>query len=365
MKWDENPLVLGDSPDCSLRGQLQLAMYAVHLSTGNTIFCKQIKTATIEQYLLAASTMIAHFTGLDHRKDNPSDNSMGHILGPVLKDLRKYESCPNGREPCDIRMHELASRLAKDHPPTTLIPALVDGFEQGLCAGYRLSEWAQPAGKHKLGTHQLNHLLTCETRTRAIVPGDIRCTTTSLGRAIGLDILNYPLAMITHIWVKWRTQKNGSHGEEKMFVRNSTPGGICMVSSLYRSLKRFRTLADIDGRIKESSTPLAIYYHQPSGSVRHITSSEIEGFMRELASKVYQLHPVKDAKDLQRWGTHSLRVGACVILHAMGFSPLDIQWILRWKSMAFMAHLRNIAMLSTRQSRAFDKAQAMPHLVTG
>ena len=135
-----------------------------------------------------------------------------------------------------------------------------------------------------------------------------------------------------------------------------------MASSLYRSLKRFKTLADIDGRIKESSTPLAIYCHPASGSsVRHITSSEIEGFMRELASRVHQLHPVKDAKDLQRWGAHSLHVGACVVLHAMGFSPLDIQW----KSMAFMAYLRNIAMLSTRQSRAFDKAQAMPHLVTG
>ena len=86
--------------------------------------------------------------------------------------------------------------------------------------------------------------------------------------------------------------------------------------------------------------------------------------MRLLASKVYHLHPVRDLKDLRRWGTHSLRVGACVVLHAMGFLALDIQWILRWKSMAFVAYLHNIAILSTRQNRAFNRAQAMPHLAS-
>ena len=70
--------------------------------------------------------------------------------------------------------------------------------------------------------------------------------------------------------------------------------------------------------------------------------------MRRLAAEVYHLHPSKDAKDLQRWSSHSIRVGACVVLHAMGFSDTDIQWILRWRSLAFTACLRNIAILATR-----------------
>ena len=31
----------------------------------------------------------------------------------------------------------------------------------------------------------------------------------------------------------------------------------------------------------------------------------------------------------------------------MGFSDADIQWMLRWRSLAFTAHLRNIAVLAT------------------
>ena len=71
------------------------------------------------------------------------------------------------------------------------------------------------------------------------------------------------------------------------------------------------------------------------------------------------LHPIHDRKHLQRWGTHSLRVGACVVLHAMGFSALDIQWILRWRSMAFLTYLRNLTVLATKQVRALDRAAAI------
>ena len=84
--------------------------------------------------------------------------------------------------------------------------------------------------------------------------------------------------------------------------------------------------------------------------------------MRSLAVTVHHFHPIKDKKELQKWSSHSLRVGACVALHAMGFSPLDIQWLLRWRSMAFMAYLRNNAGLADRHHRALDKAAGMPFL---
>ena len=99
MNWHDNLLLEGDPVTMAVRGQLQFAMYAVHLSNGYSIHCKQLKVATIEQYLLAASSFITLFTGIDYRKDNPSDKTHGHILAPVLRDLRKYESVPNRREP--------------------------------------------------------------------------------------------------------------------------------------------------------------------------------------------------------------------------------------------------------------------------
>ena len=100
-------------------------------------------------------------------------------------------------------------------------------------------------------------------------------------------------------------------------------------------------------------SPLSCYWHPQSQTVRLITASDIEDFMRPLAVTVYGLHPVKDKKAVQKWSAHSLRVGACVLLHAMGFTPLD-------RSIVFMAYLRNLAGLADRHHVAVDKAGSMP-----
>jgi hypothetical protein len=65
---------------------------------------------------------------------------------------------------------------------------------------------------------------------------------------------------------------------------------------------------------------------------------------------------------IRKWGVHSIRVGACVALHAMGFGALEIQFLLRWRSTAFMVYLRNIAILAVRHHRALDEAGAFPFL---
>jgi hypothetical protein len=64
-----------------------------------------------------------------------------------------------------------------------------------------------------------------------------------------------------------------------------------------------------------------------NAGVKLVAADDIERFIRHLVCSVYHLDPVRDAKDLSRWSSHSLRVGACVALHAMGFSfsTLDIQ----------------------------------------
>jgi len=79
-------------------------------------------------------------------------------------------------------------------------------------------------------------------------------------------------------------------------------------------------------------------------------------------TQLLAVHPVHDAEDIRKWGVHSLRVGACVTLHAMGFSTLDIQWVLRWRSTAFMVYLRNVAILGIRHNAALDRAAAQPFL---
>ena len=112
------------------------------------------------------------------------------------------------------------------------------------------------------------------------------------------------------------------------------------------------------------TTPLFCYFDKTSRDVKLVTTPDIETFMRGLASTVFGLSRTKqeDVVALKRWGSHSLRVGAACVLHAMGFQPLDIQWLLRWRSLAFMAYLRNLAILSNRQHQALDKAATMPFL---
>jgi hypothetical protein len=117
-----------------------------------------------------------------------------------------------------------------------------------------------------------------------------------------------------------------------------------------------------DPCLRPNATPISVYWSAPHTNVKLITADDIECFIRRLASSVYHLDPVQDALDLCRWGSHSLRVGACVALHAMGFSPLDIQWILRWRSQAFMVYLRNVAILAIRQFEALDRAAELPFL---
>jgi hypothetical protein len=361
MKWD-NLLLVGGTAPIALRGQYQFAMYAIHLSTGHSIHCKSIKVATIEQYLLAAATFVASFTGVDFRKDSPTATRMGTILAPVIRELRRYETVPDRREPYDPQMHKAARLLALLYSNNSLTCALTDGFEQGYCAGYRLSEWAQPARQANPLDPQLNHMVAAAIRTRALVPDDFRILTLTRHRVAGMEILLHSLPQIAKMWVKWRTQKNGAHGEEKLFARNPTLGGFCFVSSAYRSLARFQRLSLLDPRLRPDCTPLSVYWSAHSGCVRLITADDIERFMRHLAAQVYHLDPIRDAKDLSRWSSHSLRVGACVALHAMGFSAVDIQWVLRWRSQAFMVYLRNMAILAIRQNQALDRAAELPFL---
>jgi len=176
-----------------------------------------------------------------------------------------------------------------------------------------------------------------------------------------MGIALVPYETTTHLWVKFRTQKNGAHGEERLFTPNSSTSAFCPVLSIHRLLCRLVRIRFVDPRVNPH-TPLSVYLDKSTGRAKLITANEIEFFMRGLASEVHGLHPVRDAAALQLFSSHSLRVGACVLLHLMGFTFVDIKWILRWKSDAFMAYLRNMALLSHMHNRAVDRAAAMPHV---
>ena len=92
-----------------------------------------------------------------------------------------------------------------------------------------------------------------------------------------------------------------------------------------------------------------------------ITASDTDDVMRFTAAQVYKLDPVRDKVVSQHWSARSLRVGACIILHAMGCTESQIQWLLRWRSNAVMVYLLNVAILSSMHHKILDEAAATPH----
>jgi hypothetical protein len=75
---------------------------------------------------------------------------------------------------------------------------------------------------------------------------------------------------------------------------------------------------------------------------------------------VYGLDKHADKKELNRFSAHSLRVGACCILQAMGFEDHEIKKLLRWKSDAWMVYTRNLVIVTKRHNRAVYEASLMP-----
>jgi len=364
MKWDDDLLLERSPPK---RGELQLAMYALHVASGSSVTSAMVKLPTIKLYVAQVAKFLSLFCQRDLRRVNPGDPHLAPLLSGVYKDLEQFEKVPDRREPYTPEMHEEAERQVRplrDTDPLCVYVVLVDFFEVGLSVGYRLAEWAQNAENPDPHFPALNHLKPPDILTRAFVQSDFRA---QLGERpykwyTGILLLVIPLERFRKVELTFRTQKNRVNGEKRVWTRNTTPGGHCMVSAVYRILTRFQKFLEMDPTLDPVTTPVSIYWDPVLCRVRSITSVDIEVFMRAVASTVYGLHPVKDAAALALWSSHSIRIGACVIMHALGFSDRDIQWTFRWRSLAFLAYLRNLAGLADRQNRAIDQARHMPHL---
>jgi hypothetical protein len=155
-----------------------------------------------------------------------------------------------------------------------------------------------------------------------------------------------------------RTQKNGQNNEKREHARNPYVGTPCHITSTIRIVQRFSRLIGTNHR----NVPLSVCRHA-NGQVRCITASIIESTFRMAAAHVCKLDPVKDCEHLCKWSSHSLRVGACVMLHGMGFADSQIKLLPRWRSDAFFDYLRNVTGLAFKQCRALHDLSIVPNFV--
>ena len=135
---------------------------------------------------------------------------------------------------------------------------------------------------------------------------------------------------------------------------------LCSVRAFHRVARRFVALVGIDS----IHQPLGIFASPNSATPEAITSAQIDPIMQGLAATAYNLDPSKptDSKHLSRWTSHSLRVGACTLLHALGFTSTHMKNLLRRRSDCFMEYLCNPGFLAQKQSDAIAYAADMPHL---
>lgn len=334
------------------RMTLQLALFALHLGSGATLLCKAIKAATIRQYLADVGTVLRRLDRdqRDFRRDRDSDPRLATTITAVLKELERWEQMPNRREPFTLEMLALLQQQAQMLPPDGILQALGDWFLIGLLLGLRRGEWAQPRANVLLGTQQRNQF----GDTQAFTINDFRFESSTRQRFVGAAALSADPTTLVKLFVKFRTQKNGCNGEERLVTASwSTDGATNAIKAALSIIRRHQRLTN-----NRADTPLALFKH--GSDVYHITDGAIEVVMRALASQLYQLNTERDKEELQRWSSHSLRVGACVILHSTGRNSTEIQHLLRWRSTAFMSYLRNTTLLANTQREALLSVAANP-----
>ena len=120
---------------------------------------------------------------------------------------------------------------------------------------------------------------------------------------------------------------------------------LCAVSAWLRIAQRWVDLKLTDDH------PLAVFTDSgdAAGKLEFIRPTHINHALRSAATAVYN---VTDPNDLARFSSHSIRVGACVALHAAGVQQQDIKFALRWKSDSFYTYLRNLPCQAARMATA-------------
>ena len=201
-----------------------------------------------------------------------------------------------------------------------------------------------------------SHLLNRFGNSYSFNLQDVQCSTAS-NQMLTLQAALQNPNKVGCIRLRFEEQKNGENGEKKLFVRNHKNPAICFVRNFMQILLRHAKLTKAHPNL-----PLSVYRHS-DGHIYNITSADVETCIREAAAKLFNLDPVANRAELQMWSSHSLRVGACTTLYAMGFSEMEIKHLLRWKSNAFMTYLRNLAVTSRRHNEALNDASLIPNFL--
>ena len=104
------------------------------------------------------------------------------------------------------------------------------------------------------------------------------------------------------------------------------------------------------------SLPIAVFFNH-TGHSQYIDDKHVEQLLRTLASQVYN---ITNNQDLSRFTCHSIRVGACVLLHEANSNSDFIKFRLRWNSDSYLMYLRNTPKLAQQHNTATNLSSIPP-----
>jgi len=347
---------------CFLKQSLEemfliFAMYMVYLGLGHTLLCKTIKSGTIKKYIREAAKKIQKRRQLYQsiHPNNPTplswfspirphgDNKMAPEIDRCIKEIKRWEDMKDRREPVTSDMIHYQKTVADSTPIHSVDRAMYDWLACGIYAGFRLSEWAQ--NDHV--RHLDNVKQTIDGSPTAFLITDVTYFGENRRHMSRHEALRRPYTVL-QVDLRWRYQKNGTKNEKKTFVRigrGRSISTLCAVSAWMRIVQRWVELK------LDPAHPLAVFTDTglADGKVQFIRPTHINATLRSAATAVYN---VTDEKSLALFTSHSIRVGACVALHAGGVSQQDIKFALRWRSDSFYAYLRNLPCQAARTAAA-------------
>ena len=345
MSWPKEDLLL-KSVTHSTRTQL-LAAFNIDLAMGHSIKGKPIEVNTMKNYTSAAATMVGSAVGRDPRYDNVTDSKMSKSLHAVWSECLRYQKVPNKCDPYSLDMHDTLTQSNNESnaPSNGFLRAFEDWANVNSYLGCRISEWAQEDEYKLLSSGGKHSPLPEQHGLLAFTLANIQCFN-KRGTPISVRTFLADRNSVFTVAVTFSWQKNGNHGETRNLQVNACTRDRCAVRSFYNILLRFDQLVGIS----TCGVPLAVYAHGTTTLFLH--RKVIKQVLRKIAKDTYKVNEVELDKHYN-FNPHSLRVGACVILHAAGVPGYQIRFLLRWKSDSFMEYLRNVNALSDTQNQAF------------
>ena len=317
-----------------------MACYTVSLTSNETVYCKTIKAATVTLYVSDAAKLATLCN-----KPDPSKNQLNQrssYITNVINEHKRWESMPNRREPLTYSMVDYLFKMVHNNISPQLddsSAALADWLILGMQTGMRKSEWCQDRyvlSKTGKVTSNRDGSPSAFTLDDFIFEGARGCR---ISNSRTSTILNAQILKL-----RWRFQKNGNNGEILTYMCNDENKHRCPVQAALRIRDRAIRLG------VPPALPIAIFKND-QGFSQYLDDFHVTHMLQFLARTIYNISKIED---LSRFTCHSIRVGACVLLHETGQSPDFIKARLRWSSDAYQMYLRNTPKLAMTHTQAVN-----------